>query len=346
MHFLVPGPLSTATGGFIYDRRIIDGLRAHGATVTALELKDGFPFPDDAARAEAQERLAALPDGTLAVIDGLALGVLPEAAAVHGPRLRLVALVHHPLATETGLAPAVRDRLFASEKAALKPVRRILVTSAATRESLAAYGVVPGRVGVVEPGTDRAPLATGSAGPAPTLVCAATLTRRKGHASLIRALATLADRPWTLICAGSTTRDPACTAEVMALIAETGLAGRVGLVGELDTEGLHAVLSAADLFVLASHHEGYGMALAEALARGLPVVATRAGAIPGTVPEQAGLLVPPGDEAALAEALRAVLDDAGLRARLAEGARFARTRLPTWEQAARRFHDELARVAA
>lgn len=342
LHFAVPGDLETLTGGYIYARRMIAALRAAGHRVTVHRLSNSFPLPTPVALAHTAETLAGIETGTRLVVDGLAFGTIPEIAHRETARLRLIALVHHPLADETGLDPETRDRLFRDERAALAAARRVIVTSPVTARGLARYEVAIDRIGVVLPGTDPAPLAVGSPGPERRLLCVATLTPRKGHAVLIRALAHLRDRPWRLTCAGSEARDPATAAATRALVAELALDRRVELVGEAVGQRLDALYRDADLFVLASHLEGYGMALAEALARGLPVVSTTGGAIPETVPADAGLLVPPGDVDALAEALRRVLDEDGLLMLLADGARRARANLPTWPEAARRFAAEIA----
>lgn len=335
--FLVPGDLGTRTGGYAYDRRIIDGLRAAHWQVEVQSLGPGYPAPGAAAEAMARRVVEGLADDTLVVVDGLAFGVLAELAAAHAQRLRWVALVHHPLSLETGLAPERQRALFDSERRALASARGVIVTSRATARALAAFDVDAARIAVVEPGTDPAALAQGSGPAGPVLLCVATVTPRKGHALLVEALAGLRDRPWTLHCAGSLTMDPACAAALAGAIDALGLKGRVLLHGERDEAGLRALYAAADVFVLPSFHEGYGMALAEALAHGLPVISTQAGAIPDTVPAAAGLLVPPGEVDALRAALQRVLGDAGLRARLCEGAREARRRLPTWADSAARF---------
>lgn len=346
LHFAVPGDLATLTGGYLYDRRIVEGLRAAGWRVHVHALDPSFPRPHAAALAEAAGVLAAIPDGAALVADGLALGGMPDLAAALAGRLALTALVHHPLADETGLEPAAAARLRESERRSLAAARRVIVTSAATARALAAhYGVEPGKVTVVEPGSDPAPLARGSGDGELALLCVATLTPRKGHAVLFDALAGLAGRRWRLTCAGGLERDPATAAALMEQIARLGISGRVTLAGELTPPALGALYDRADAFVLASFHEGYGMALAEALARGLPVVSTTAGAIPDTVPEDAGLLVPPGDSTALAAALARLLDDPALRGRLAAGARAARGRLPAWETTVARFAAAVAEAA-
>ena len=337
--FLVPGDWESRTGGYLYDRRIVAGLRDAGWQVHLRSPGDTFPLPDAAAREQARRAVEALPDGALVVADGLGFGALPELAEQHAQRLRWVALVHHPLAFESGLSPVERTLLEHSERRALACARHVVVTSASTARALADFGVVAPRITVVEPGTDPAPRAMGGgAGEgALSLLCVATVTARKGHAVLIEALARLQDRRWHLHCAGSLARDDATVAAVHAAVARQGLAARIHWHGEVDSATLDRLYAQADLFVLPSFHEGYGMALAEALARGLPIVSCNAGAIVDTVPADAGVLVPPGDAAALRAALRRVMEEPAWRAALAAGARRAAKQLPDWSSTAARF---------
>jgi glycosyltransferase involved in cell wall biosynthesis len=281
--------------------------------------------------------------GGMPVIDGLALPAFADL------RDRLprpwIALVHHPLALESGLPAERVEALARIERRLLSSAGRVIVTSPHTASDVAAYHVPEARIGVVLPGTEPAPVARGSGGPGLALLCVASLTPRKGHLVLLEALGRLVDLDWRLTCVGSAERDPACAHAIRDAIRALGLGRRIRLVGEHEEAALAPFYDAADLFVLASHHEGYGMVLADALARGLPVVSTAAGAIPDTVPASAGLLVPPGDAEALANALRRMIADPELRAQLAEGAREAREHLPGWADAARAFAAELDRVA-
>lgn len=344
LHFLIPGELATRTGGYTYDRRIIDGLRALGWQVQVQSLGPGFPAPDAATLAHAQAVVELLPDDALVLVDGLAFGVLDALAHAHAKRLRWVALVHHPLALESGLAEDQRIALRQSETRALQAARHVIVTSPFTGRNLVSdFDVPPKHITVVEPGTDAAPVAAGSlaAGSAFNLLCVATITPRKAHGVLVEALAGLKHMDWTLHCAGSLEMDPACSAALRQAIATQGLQERVHLVGEQDEAGLARLYAAADAFVLPSYHEGYGMALAEALARGVPVVSTRAGAIVDTVPESAGTLVPPGDALALCVALQRLIEDPSWRMQLRGGALAARERLPDWHASSARFADAL-----
>jgi glycosyltransferase involved in cell wall biosynthesis len=339
VHVLVPGTLDTRTGGYGYDREIVAGLERRGWRVRVLEIPGEFPFPAAESRAAAAQALAAVPDGAAVVVDGLALGALPDEAEREAARLRLIALVHHPLADETGLAADARDRLEASERRALAAVRRVVVTSPRTAAALERYGVARSSVTVIEPGTDPAPQARGSSGrdaqnATVELLCVATIVPRKGHDVLVRALAAMDDASWHLTCVGGLDRDEAWTASVRAQVAAAGLESRIAFVGELERAPLDGRYDAADVFVLPTWYEGYGMAVAEALARGLPVVSTATGAIADLVAGDAGLLVPAGDVESLTRALSAVVTDRALRARLAAGARQAGTRLRSWDDAA------------
>ena len=334
LHFLLPGDPDTRTGGYLYDARITAGLEALGWTLHRHRLADSFPFPEAAELSHAAEILAGIPDDALVLIDGLALGVLPAVIAPHAARLRLAALVHHPLAAETGLDEAARHWLFESEKAALGMVRHAIVTSPFTAGALAEYGVAPERITVILPGTDPAPVAEGSGGGSLHILAVGTLTPRKGHDVLLTALGALRHCDWTLTLAGGA-RDKATAALVEKLIQHKGLSDRVTLIGEVDGTALAALYDRADLFALASHYEGYGMVFAEALARGLPVIGTTGGAIPTTVPPEAGLLVPPGDAGAFAATLEKLMTDHALRQNLRKGALKARETLPRWPDKAR-----------
>ncbi len=341
LHVVVPGRLDQQTGGYIYDRRMVEGLRARGWRVDVHSVAGAFPTDDAGAGARMAAVLAGLPDGARVLVDGLALGGLPGPVEAEGARLRVLALVHHPLADETGLAAPRRARFEVLERAALAACAGVVVTSGFTARRIEAYGVDPARVRAVRPGTDPVPLADGpESGEPPLLLSVAAVTPRKGQRVLAAALARLADLPWRCVCAGSLDRHPGYAAEVTAFAREAGFGDRVRFAGECGAAELDRLYHRASLFVLPSYYEGYGMALADALARGLPVVSTTGGAIPHTVPADAGVLVAPGDEAALADALHRLLVEPGGAERrevLAAAARRHAGTLPDWSGAARRF---------
>jgi len=335
--FAVPGDLATPTGGYRYDRRIIQELRGLGWQVDILDVGDCFPFPSAAQRATALAKLSAVPGGCPIVLDGLAFGALPEAGVLRS-RTPLIALIHQPCALEPGLDTNKADNFRASERAALAAAARVVVTSEATARIVADdYSVQSQRISVVRPGNDPVPPALGSNDDIVRLLSIGSVVPGKGYDLLIVAAARIADLSWRLTIAGDRTRNLAAAARLDADISATGLGDRVAVLGAVPPERIIELYLASDLFVLASRFEGYGMALAEAIAHGLPVVSTMAGAIPDTVPAGTGLLVPPDDAAALAQALRRLVSDRAERQRLATNARAAAAQLPSWQDSARLF---------
>jgi glycosyltransferase involved in cell wall biosynthesis len=310
--------------------------------VEVIELGESFPCPTPAALREAADALARIPSGTTTLIDSLVLGAMPGLVEQASSRLAIVALVHLPLACSTDLSSVRRNAVAEAECRALHAAALVIVTGSATRALLAPYGMPSHRIAVVEPGTDPAPIARGSrrlggAGAPLELLCAATLNADKGHERLLEALAAIADHPWRLTCAGSLERDRATSDRVRAASARLGLDSRVSLVGDLDRDALAACFDRAGVFVLATRQETYGMAVAEALSWGLPIVATQTGAIPELVGADAGLVVPVDDTPSLTRALCRTIGDDTLRERLAAGALRVRDTLSRWDQQSARL---------
>ena len=256
IYLLVPAPFSAISGGYIYDRRMVEGLRALGQDVRVVELAGRHPFPDDAATEAARAALEEIPAGASIVIDGLGLpSFLPLADNL--TKRGATALIHHPTALEPGAPEGQREALKAAERVLFSACVRIITTSTLTARSLPeGFGVDPARITVVEPGTDAAPRAVGSAGPGCTILSVGMLVPRKGHDVLLRALARLTDLDWSLAIAGDATRDPVHADGLRALAAELGLAQRVRFLGALPDAALEAEYARADLFALATRYEG------------------------------------------------------------------------------------------
>ena len=316
-YFAIPGDLDAPTGGYVYARRLLAEAGGAGMELAHLALPGGFPNPAPGELAEAGRLLGALPAGCAILIDGLALGVLPAEVlqVLPGP---VVALCHHPLALETGVSVQEAGRLCDSERAALAACAGVIVTSNVTAEILiAGYAVPRERLTVACPGTDPAARATGSGGTGVAILAVGSLTPRKGHDVLIAALAGLAHLDWRLTIAGPVDRDVVHASELERQIDEAGLRDRVALAGALDAGALDRAYGGADLFVLASRYEGFGMAYTEAMARGLAVVGCAAGAVPEAT-QGAAHLVAPGDVEELRETLARLIGDGAARCRLAE----------------------------
>ncbi len=332
VHVIVPEGIddpARPSGGNTYDRRVCDGLAARGWTVREQPVPGAWPDAGAADHAALARAAGRIPDGALVLLDGLIASAAPGALVPEARRLRQVVLVHMPLGAHA--RPDVRER----ERAVLSAAAAVVTTSAWTRRRLLElYGLPAGRVHVAEPGVDPAGLAPGTA-VGDALLCVAAVTPGKGHDVLLDGLATAADLSWHCACVGSLDRDPAFADGVRRRARDGGLGERVRFRGPCRGAELDGAYAAADLLVLASRAETYGMVVTEALARGLPVLAADVGGVGealGTADDGArpGLLVPSGDPAALGAALRRWLGDAELRGRLRRAARERRASLRGW----------------
>jgi glycosyltransferase involved in cell wall biosynthesis len=320
VHLVVPAGIddpNRPSGGSVYDRRVGEGLTELGWTV--------HEHRDDLAAV-----LGGLPDRALVLLDGLVASGLPEVVVPEATRLRLVVLLHLPSGVSSLLART-------TERAVLSAASAVVATSHWTGAWLLEnYDL---RVHVVEPGVDLADLAPGT----PTgggLVCVGAVTRPKGYDVLVEALGLLDDLAWQCTCVGALDLDP-------PFVAGLGRHDRLRFAGPLTRGGVADALHRADLLVSASRLETYGMVVTEALAHGLPVVATSTGGVPEALGrtvdgEQPGLLVPPGDAPALAAAIRRWLEDAAERERLRKAAQARRLTLTDWSHTAQRLAEVLA----
>lgn len=333
------------SGGNTYDRRLCEELERAGWSVRVREVAGDWPGAGRRSPEALCAALAGAADGSVVLIDGLVASACPEAVVPATRRLRIVVLVHLPV----GVSSTLADR--AREAAVVRATAAVVTTSEWTRRWLIeAYGLDPARVRVAQPGVDAAGLPTGSADGG-GLLCVGAVTAAKGHDALVAALARVADRPWRCVCVGPVDRAPDYVARLRDDLRSAGLADRVLLAGPRTGADLDAAYAAADLLVLASRTETYGMVVTEALARGLPVIAYDVGGISealGTCPDgnRPGVLVAPGDTEALADALRCWLDTPALRSQLREAARRRRRGLAGWTDTAERVARVLAEVAA
>jgi glycosyltransferase involved in cell wall biosynthesis len=325
VHFVVPAGIddpARPSGGNAYDRRIADGLGAAGWAVRVHEVPGSWPCPDARSLGALAAAVARVPDGALVLVDGLVASPAPEVLATEASRVRLAVLVHMPLADS-------REGMVLSAAAC------VITTSAwARRALLELYSLPADRVHVARPGVDPAELAPGTE-TAGALLSVGAVIPGKGHDLLLDALAPLAGLRWQCRCVGTLERDPAFVERLRRRVVERGIGDRVRFPGAQAERELARSYEAADVLVVPSRAETYGMVVAEALARGLPVIAAEVGGVPEALGQAAdgtrpGLLVRPGDPAALREALRAWLEDDDLRTRLRVAARERRASLAGW----------------
>ena len=348
VHFIVPAGIddpARPSGGNAYDRKIARGLAGAGWTVNVHEAPGPWPWPDAQSLGALAAAVAVIPDGALVLLDGLVASPAPEVLTSEAGRLRLVVLVHMLLGHGTAEGDA-----RAREGAGISAVASVVTTSAwARRALLELYSLPSDRVHVAEPGVDSAELAPGTPS-AGSLLSVAAVIPGKGHDVLLDALAPLAGLRWQSTCVGSLERDPAFVERLRRRVREGGMESRVRFAGPQVEADLTRSYAAADVLVLPSRAESYGMVITEALARGLPVVAAHVGGVPealghGADGTRPGLLVPADDPAALRDALRSWLEDAGLRRRLRVAARERRASLADWSTTTSAVADALQGAA-
>jgi glycosyltransferase involved in cell wall biosynthesis len=343
VHVVVPDGIddpARPSGGNTYDQRICDGLTALGWDVRELAVPGPWPRPDAAALSALARLVASVPDDGLVVIDGLIASAAPAVLVPASGRVRLVVLVHMPLA---GAVPA-ED----TESAVLAAARAVVTTSSWTREWLLdRHPLHPERVHVAHPGVDQADPAPGTPAGG-RLLCVAAVVPAKGQQDLVAALAGIADLPWRCALVGSLDRAPEFVGQLRRQVVASGVADRISLSGPRVGDALRREYEAADLLVLPSHSETYGMVITEALAAGLPVIATAVGGVPEALGRTRsgppGLLVAPGDGHALQDALARWLRDGGLRRRLRRAAQARRATLEGWDATSSRIASVLSAV--
>lgn len=350
VHVIVPDSIddpNRPSGGNVYDRRICSGLATHGWSVHEHALPGAWPRPDGAAVAALADVVAGIPDRAVTLIDGLMASTAPEVLLPEARRLRLVVLVHMPLGDGPAADPDVIDR----ERTVLSAAAAVVTTSNWTRHRLIdRYALLASRVHVAAPGVDIGRLAPGTV-TGGELLCVAAVTPEKGHEVLLAALTTIRDIPWRCLLVGALTVDRGLVDELRHQSRNDGISDRICLAGPQDREYLDVAYTSADVLVLASRAETYAMVVTEALARGLPVIATAVGGLPEALGHAAdgqrpGLLVPADDPAALAGALSRWLTDAGLRRHLRGAARDRRTTLSSWSVTTRELGTVLTGVTA
>lgn len=338
LHFIIPGSIDQITGGYLYDAKIIAGMRDQGRAVMLHELAGDFPGPEPIGRSALENALRQVRAGEVAIVDGLAAGGYPDALSVVSPGVCLLILMHHPLHLETGLGSGRAKELAELEARALTAAHGIITSSSFSARTLQGWLNAALRMRTCIPGTARFSEAAGPGpGSPPCLFCLGSRIPRKGQDLLVQALAQLQDLDWTAVIAGSPERDPEYSARVDRLIATFGLDDRFERRGDCSASDLETLFQRASLFVLPSWYEGYGMAFTEAMAHGLPIVTTTGGAIPDTVPADAAWWVTPGDLPALTEALRDALTHPDLCTRRGRFGLAHARQLPNWTDAARNF---------
>jgi hypothetical protein len=330
--FAIPGDMRQKTGGYIYEYELLMALRAQGRAVEHVQLAAGFPDPSAAQTRHAIEVMCDIAPDVPLIIDGLVFGSI-ETAGLAKLRAPIVAMIHHPLGLETGLSGERSRALLEREGANLQLADHVLVPSPHTARILAsAFSVPREKITIASPGFRPSEPVHVPSEP-PLILSVGLLAERKGHDVLVAALGRLTHLAWRAEIVGNT-HDAQVEARLRQQIIDLGLTERVALTGLVSDEAVIEKYRSASIFALATRYEGYGIVLGEAQIHGLPIVTCKVGAVPDTVPEGAGLLLPVDDVEAFAGAIERLLTDPAMRAQLALRSAEAGRHLPGWKDTA------------
>jgi glycosyltransferase involved in cell wall biosynthesis len=334
LYFLITGNLHSLTGGYLYNTHMINGLKEKGYTVNVLATDWQWKDIDELEKI-CRYNLEKLPHGTCIVVDSLILASLHQIIQEFRKRLIFLGLIHLPSSYD--ILSGVQGELAREELIALDHVRQVIVTGRFTFDLLCHAGLNPVKIRIVEPGTDLFPRKKRYKAVPSELLCISNYSSLKAQDMMIRALYRLADRDWTLHLYGSMDRDREYTASVRSLIQQLKMEHRIYMHGIVERDEISGVFLNADLFLLPSLFESYGMVLTESLAHGIPVVTTLAGNLPCTVPAGMGLLIEPGNEEQLAEAICSLFDDPKKYSNLCAAASQYFRQVRSWEKAVTDF---------
>lgn len=341
--FAIPGDIQTRTGGYIYERRMLESLRELGQPTRHVELMTSWPHPTAQATRDLVEKLAALPQGMPLILDGLVFGAM-DTEMLSTLNRPVIAMLHHPLGLEAGLAPDRAAELLAREVANLRHAAHVVVPSPHTRDILVQkFGVRPADISIALPGFDRPAFRAVPKAAPPLILSVGIICERKGHDVLLDALAQIKHLNWQAAIVGMV-HDAEVQDRLLHQSARLRLEGRVRFTGEIGPDALDTLFHEASLFALATRYEGYGMVLSEAQLYGLPILSCAVGAVLQTVPPGSGILVPPDDAGAFAKALANLLEVEPLRQSYAAKSAALGAQLPKWQDAARIMQAALQHV--
>lgn len=346
IHFMAPGEIETLSGGQVYNSHILAGLEALGYNITMHYLGDDFPFPDELTIAKCKAIFKILPQGEPVIIDSLALGsLLPVLMEFYGKN-PYIALLHLPFAFNEDIHPNQRDILAQQEKSVLAVTSAIVATSTYTSKIIANWLKLSPPVYIIPPGVEVNKRKFYWPPYPKRFICVSNYMPNKGQYILIKALTSLKHLNWQLYCFGHKNINPRYVDSLNSVVEKYSLHDKVFINEALTGNKLEEAYLDSDICVLPSYFETYGMVLTEALAHGIPVIASSGGGIRDTVPISMGLFFKPGDISELQSVIRTILADSWLYQRLcAETATYFK-QANTWQQSVKKFEEVIKSVVS
>jgi glycosyltransferase involved in cell wall biosynthesis len=338
LHFLIPGDINTLTGGYVYDKIIINGLRNLGYGITVHQLGGDFPFPSAENLEHCKRILDSIPNRELVFIDSLAFGPMHMLLKDYQGKNPILPIIHLPLSQNPNYNEESKKLLAEQERRAFDYANSVVAVSWFTKQLIVGYGVNPDNVWVITPGVFRVPRKTEYPGLPENILCVGSFLPGKGQLVLVHALADMQQYAWSLSMYGIPEFDTDYVQSIKKTIDEAGLAKRVLMHKQVSGDELNAAYLRTDLFILPSLFENFSMALNDALIHGIPVITTTAGGIPFSVPKSMGLFISPGSQGELKQAIKELLTNSSLYKHLYRSASQYYKTANTWENSIHRFH--------
>ena len=342
VHFLIPGDIETLTGGYVYNKIIIEGLRKLDYKVSIYQLPVDFPFPSDKTLEECNQILTKIPFREPILIDSLAFGPLNKIIAENFGRNPIIPIIHLPLSYNPKYSEETKKHLKEQERNAFEYSPSIIAVSEFTKQLIVEYGINPEKIRVITPGVFKVPRKINYPHLPKKLLCVGSYLPAKGQLLLVQVLAEIKDKDWTLTMHGIQYFDPEYVQLIENFIVNSNLGERIFMKKQVSGNELIEVYLQADLFILPSLFENFSMALSGALTHGLPVITTNAGGISFSVPENMGLFVTPGNKSELIIAINELLTNPVLYKRLYLSTSAYYKTANTWENSVQQFHSLLA----
>jgi glycosyltransferase involved in cell wall biosynthesis len=319
-------------------------LSEKGHQVRIHNLRNDFPFPDNLSLRECKEILDHITPGDPILIDSLAAGPLLPVLAPLYDKHPFVALIHLPLSHNLDIPLSQREILAQQEKSVMSLSAGLVVTSKYTGELIADWGIDSHVIHVILPGVEAEEQKNSYPTLPRNLLCVANYLENKGQLLLIKALAEMKMFNWVMNFYGHQDIDKRYVSELLSQIRHHGLANRIFIHGPISGSALTQAYLHSDLFILPSYFETYGMVLTEALAHGIPVIASTGGGIPYTVPPSMGILFKPGDIRELQLIAKAILENTWLYGKLWNEAANYHKQVNTWTQSVEEFEKLLQKL--
>jgi glycosyltransferase involved in cell wall biosynthesis len=337
LYLIYTGNYHSLTGGYIYNRKVVEQLQASGVSVKLILFPEFPAYSQDSLYKSAENILASIPQDSKILVDSLVYGKYTELWRKYQHNFRLIPLVHLPLFANPNDEQGLTG-LKETEMEAYSFANQIIVTSDYTKSILERSGTT-NKLTVIKPGIDDIGKKTEYPSLPFQLLCVSNVIQNKNQLMLIKTLKNLKDFNWTLNLVGSLSIDKDYVNKIQMFINENGMSNRILIYGSTWGDNLKKLYSKADLFIFPSKFETYGMAVAEAIECGLPVLAFESEGVKRSFKEYPVHYF--NSELSLKNQLTKVFEDQDYYRKMIDEILDSKPAFPRWKQVADKFMETL-----